>query len=305
VHFICNDDDRAAPAGVSEAAVAEDATWLRALLAAELDTALGPEGLRMPGAIAGALGQLVADGTLVRAPGGPDSPLLRLAQRSDGARCEAGPFEGMAGGMREEDGNANRSGLLVVKLQRASGMARLRACQHPNAVHAAVPGMGAGIWQGLFALSCLGQACPTGPLTCIHDNYTRAQTLRNPGRPARDAGRWRSARRCSRRCWRRTARRCRWPWPRCSRRPAARCPPRSCCAASRSALYPYPIHISLPYALPRRTAYLLSSGRLRTWCEAAWVRRMELAMCCAGQPAHAAFGCLSWQRPASNGGATQ
>jgi len=155
VHFICNDDDRAAPAGVSEAAVAEDATWLRALLAAELDTALGPEGLRMPGAIAGALGQLVADGTLVRAPGGPDSPLLRLAQRSDGARCEAGPFEGMAGGMREEDGNANRSGLLVVKLQRASGMARLRACQHPNAVHAAVPGMGAGIWQGLFALSCL------------------------------------------------------------------------------------------------------------------------------------------------------
>jgi hypothetical protein len=104
VHFICNDNDRAAPAGVSEAAVAEDATWLRALLAAELDTALGPEGLRTPGAIAGALGQLVADGTLVRAPGGPDSPLLRLAQRSDGARCEAAPFEGMAGGVRRSMG---------------------------------------------------------------------------------------------------------------------------------------------------------------------------------------------------------
>lgn len=73
--------------GASEAAVAEEAAWLRALLAAEVDTAVGPEGLRAPGALAGVLGQLLASGTLVR---GPDQA-LRLARGSDGARCAPRP----------------------------------------------------------------------------------------------------------------------------------------------------------------------------------------------------------------------
>ena len=70
-------------AGASEAAVAEEAAWLRALLAAEVDTAVGPENLRTPSAVAGVLAQLLAAGTLVR---GPDQA-LRLARDSDGARC--------------------------------------------------------------------------------------------------------------------------------------------------------------------------------------------------------------------------
>lgn len=67
--------------------MAEEAAWLRALLAAELDTAVGPQGLQSPAAIADALGQLLAQGTLVRAP---DQPLLLLARDSDGARCVQG-----------------------------------------------------------------------------------------------------------------------------------------------------------------------------------------------------------------------
>lgn len=74
-------------AGASEAAVAEEAAWLRALLAAELDTAVGPQGLQSPAAIADALGQLLAQGTLVRSP---DQPLLLLARDSDGARYVQG-----------------------------------------------------------------------------------------------------------------------------------------------------------------------------------------------------------------------
>ncbi|KAK9841851.1 hypothetical protein WJX81_007257 [Elliptochloris bilobata] len=79
---------RAAPEdalGASEAAVVEEAAWLRALLAADLDTAVGPEGLRTPAAIAGVLGQLVTAGTLVRSP----DQALRLARDSDGGRAAA------------------------------------------------------------------------------------------------------------------------------------------------------------------------------------------------------------------------
>lgn len=67
--------------------MAEEAAWLRALLAAEVDTAVGPEGLRSPGALAGVLGALLSAGTLVR---GPDQA-LRLACDSDGARCAPHP----------------------------------------------------------------------------------------------------------------------------------------------------------------------------------------------------------------------
>jgi len=182
----------------------------------------------------------------------------------------------------------------------------LRACQHPNAVHAAVPGMGAVIWQGLFALTCLGQAIHTGPLTCI------PTTIRGH-RPCATEDVWHATQGGGvRRVAARAAAGDVLHGAAAGRGRAAAGARRHAARQETAALHPglpyipTPCLITLPYA--RRTAYLLSSGRLRTWCEAAWesgVRRMELAMCRAGQPAHAAFGCLSWQRPASNGGATQ